>query len=260
MTLDAGTTYRINLHGRPWTGALPDPYLHGVYDGNGVLISGTRNDNNPRGGYDSEVFFTPEQDGAYYIAAGANGNGQGTYTLFVTEIADDIVAGTTTNGMVIVGEPATGEIESWGDRDWFKVTLEAGKSYNFDVWGSQAGRQTGEEGTGLTLADPYLYGLRDENGALIEGTTNDNRDGDWGNGKNAGAVLTVTEGGAYYVDVGANGNGTGTYGVGEGDRGRFQGRHVDRRGGDCRRPAGGGQDRLRGRRPVQFVYYYRSYP
>ena len=115
--------------------------------------------------------------------------------------------------MVIVGESATGEIESWGDRDWFKVTLEAGKSYNFDVWGSQAGRQTSEEGTGLTLADPYLYGLRDENGALIEGTTNDNRDGDWGNGKNAGAVLTVTEGGAYYVDVGANGNGTGTYGV-----------------------------------------------
>ena len=36
---------------------------------------------------------------------------------------DDYSATTQTTGAVAVGGPATGEIETGGDRDWFAVTL-----------------------------------------------------------------------------------------------------------------------------------------
>ena len=58
--------------------------------------------------------------------------GTGAYTLSVVESAavlrpdDDFEATTGTTGMVAVGGSATGEINYPNDRDWFRVTLEAG--------------------------------------------------------------------------------------------------------------------------------------
>ena len=34
-----------------------------------------------------------------------------------------------------VGGSATGEIDYWGDRDWFAVELEAGTTYRIDLEG-----------------------------------------------------------------------------------------------------------------------------
>ena len=51
VELVAGRTYIIDLRGRPTEdGTLRDPYLHGIHDAEGNLISGTTNDN---GGEDS---------------------------------------------------------------------------------------------------------------------------------------------------------------------------------------------------------------
>ena len=61
---------------------------------------------------------------------------------------------------------ATGEIGTVGDHDWFALTLEAGKTYQFDLKGSPTG-----DGT---LRDPCLFGLYDVQGLLIVGTANDN--------------------------------------------------------------------------------------
>ena len=144
VTLEAGTTYRIDLEGSP-TGAgdLSDPYLRGVHDANGVLLSRTTNDDGGTG-YNSRLVFTPEQGGTYYVAAGAYGSRTGTYRLSVTEVTtsvtDDYEAGTGTSATVAAGGSATGEIESAGDRDWFAVTLEAGTTYRIDLEGSPTGQ------------------------------------------------------------------------------------------------------------------------
>ena len=94
---------------------------------------------------------------------------------------------------------ATGEIEIGSDRDWFAVTLEAGKGYQIDLEGSSTG-----DGT---LVDPYLRGIHRSNGNLISGKTND----DFGMGWNSRVDFTPTADGTYYVAAGAYGGWTGTY-------------------------------------------------
>ena len=74
VTLEAGKTYQIDLEGsRTGEGTLRNPYLRGVHDEHGDLIAGTTNKNGGTG-RNSRVFFTAEEDGTYYVAAGAAGN------------------------------------------------------------------------------------------------------------------------------------------------------------------------------------------
>ena len=163
VTLDAGKVYRFDLEGLPTgQGSLADPYLHGIHDANGVRIADTTNDDDGTGA-NSLVFFAPEDDGIYYVAAGTYaGHRLGTYTLSVTQVTDDYTDGTGTTGKVAVGGSVTGNIDYWEDRDWFAVALEADQSYRIDVESTPAG-----DGT---LADPYLRGVHDANGAFIAGT------------------------------------------------------------------------------------------
>ena len=197
VTLEAGKTYRIDLEGAPTgDGTLRNPYLRGVYDSDGSRISGTTNDNGGTG-LNSRGIFTADDDGTYYVAAGGYGTNVGTYTLSVTEMEDDFAAGAVTTGTVTVGSPATGEIEFAGDRDWFAVTLEAGKTYRIDLEGSPT--------EGGTLSDPYLHGIYDADGDRIDGTS-DNNDG---TGRNSRAFFTAEEAGTYYVAAGAYSGGTG---------------------------------------------------
>ena len=200
VTLEAGKTYRIDLEGsRTGDGTLSDPYLHGVYDENGVLLDGTTNDD-AGVGLNSRVFFTAQEAGTYYVAAGAWREHEGTYTLSVTNVPDDFAAGTGTTGTVVVDSSTTGEIETPGDRDWFAVTLEAGKAYRIDLEGSETA------GAG-TLSDPYLRGIHDTDGVLLDGTTND----DGGAGYNSRVFFTAQEAGTYYVAAGTYHNEEGTY-------------------------------------------------
>ena len=84
-------------------------------------------DNHGGMGRNSRVRFTAEEAGTYYVAAGAGAYGyrRGTYKLSVTEVPDDLAAGTGTSGAVTVGGSVTSDIEISFDRDWFAVTLEA---------------------------------------------------------------------------------------------------------------------------------------
>ena len=97
VQLTAGTSYRMDLKGYDTgNGTAWNTYLDGIYDSNGVLISGTTDDD---GGFwqEAQVSFTPTDTGTYYIAAGAAGTFSGTgtffhgaftgsYTLFVEEV------------------------------------------------------------------------------------------------------------------------------------------------------------------------------
>ena len=117
----------------------------------------------------------------------------------VSEGDTDLPADSTTTGRVVVGGSATGNIGSNGDRDWFAVDLEAGKTYWFDLEGSWT--------DGGTLRDPYLRGIYDANGELIDGTTDDHA-GVWDNSR---VYFTPAEGATYYVSAGGHRNATGTY-------------------------------------------------
>ena len=201
VTLEAGKSYRIDLEGSPTdAGTLRNPYLRGVYDADGNRIGGTT-DNNGGTGHNARLLFEPEAAGTYYIAAGANGNRTGTYRVSVAEVGDDHPAGTGTTATVAVGGSATGEIERAGDRDWFAVTLEAGKSYRIDLEGSPT-----DAGT---LWNPYLRGVYDADGNRIGGATDNNG----GTGHNARLLFEPEAAGIYYIAAGANGDRTGTYRV-----------------------------------------------
>ena len=205
VTLEEGKTYRFDLEGR-WPGggasskgSLTHPHLRGIYDASGVLIDGTADENS--GGYNSsQVYFTADASGTYYVSASEHyGDGTGTYVLTVRELEDDFFANTSTTATVAVGGTATGEIEFTGDRDWFAVTLEAGKTYQINLAG-----WTTDKGT---LPDPYLRGIHDATGALIADTTDD----DGGSQKNSRVEFTAVTSGTYYVAAGAFDDLTGSY-------------------------------------------------
>ena len=192
-----GETYRIDLEGSPTSqGTLADPYLRGIHDADGDLISRTANDDGGTG-RNSQVYFTAEDSGTHYISAGAYNDGKGTYRLSIEKI-EDLPADTGTTGAVAVDGSVTSDIESVGDLDWFAVELVAGEAYRIDIEGAPTSRGT--------LSDPFLRGIYDSNGDLISGTTINNG----GTGANSRHVFEATDSGTYYIAAGAF-SGTGTY-------------------------------------------------
>ena len=96
------------------------------------------------------------------------------YTLQLTDITDstdDYLGWETTTGTVAVGGSVTGTINEDHDVDWFKVALEASKTYRF--------RLRGAGSSGGTLADPYLRLTRTpsifDGGIFGQAEVNDNR-------------------------------------------------------------------------------------
>ena len=217
VDLVAGRTYRFDLEGVVTNvGTLEDPYLHGIHNSQGILIGDTTDDD---GGvlWNSRVHFSATEGGTYYVSAGADESGRtyslgtftytlsvtGTYRLSVREIEGAQTAGTDTSGTVLVGGSVEDQIDFPNDRDWFAVTLVAGRTYRFDLEGSLHGHARGDG----PLDDPYLHGIHDSQGTLIGGTTDD----DGGSGRNSRVLYEATEDGTHYVSAGADGRGTGTY-------------------------------------------------
>ena len=100
-----------------------------------------------------------------------------------------------------MGGSVTGNIDPDTDADWFKVDLEAGKTYQIDQKGIDSG--------GGTLGDPLLDSIRDSSGTEIAGTFND--DVDFENDIfDSQIIFTPTAAGTYYLVAASNGA-TGTY-------------------------------------------------
>ena len=215
VEFEAGRSYQIDLKGSPTgDGTLRDPELFGIHDAEGNLISGTT-DSNGGEGRNSRETFTATESGTHYIAAGGRavwagpGYGQGTYEVAVTDLGqnrseaagEDLPAGSTTTGFVVVGGAATGKIGRAGDRDWFAVEFEAGRTYVIDLKGSPTG-----DGT---LRDPELFGIHDAEGNLISGTTDGY--GGYSLTSNSRVIFTAGETGTHYLAAGGARNYQGTY-------------------------------------------------
>ena len=199
VELEAGKTYQIDTSGVPTGGGtLPRGNLLGVYDAYGNELHWVH-DAVTIAGEDDQVFFTPYDNGTYYLAVGDPSGATGTYTVRVTETEDDFPATVDTTGTVEVGGSATGEIENEGDRDWFAVELVAGQPYTIDLRGSPTG-----DGT---LSDPYLRGVYDSNGFYIFYTV----DNDGGHDNNSQLVFTPTRSGTHYIEAGTSSGSQGTY-------------------------------------------------
>ena len=196
--------YQIDLEGAGTNrGTLTDPTLNAMRDASSNSISGTGNSDSGVG-INARTIFTALADGAHYVVAAGNG-ATGTYTLSVivlgangaSEADFDFPATTATSGRVEVGASATGNIKNLDDAyDWFRVDLEAGKTYQYDLEGVDTSR-------GM-LDDPYL-GLFDGSGTSLFD------DDDDGTGLNSRITHTPATGGTYYLGAARAGTSAGTY-------------------------------------------------
>ena len=200
VDLVADSAYRIDLEGKSSaSGSLVDPFVFGVRLVDGTLVAGTSDDDSGDG-ENSAVWFVASATGTHFVDVGADGSGTGIYELSVTGLSDDFASSTATAGAVAVdGAGVGGGVDFRGDRDWFAVTLEAGRTYLFQLRGSPSGVGS--------LADPELFGVHDDAGVLVAGTS----DADSGAGADAEAVFVPSVDGEYFVSAGAGDIGIGSY-------------------------------------------------
>lgn len=92
---------------------------------------------------------------------------------------------------ISVGQTVYGDLETLGDRDWYRVTLEAGQDYVFRLLG------VGFD----VLEDPELF-LRNANGTIL--SQNDDFGGDFS--RNSSLAFTPGSSGVYYIDAGGFSN------------------------------------------------------
>ena len=200
VELRVGQTYQVDLEGSPTgQGTNEDPILGGIYDSNGEQIPFYWDSNSGKGA-NARLYFQPEANGTYYIAASSKertassvGSPTGTYRLSVSDVTDtEIPASTATAASVAVGGTATGEIEASGDQNWFRVELVADTTYLIEQRGvigflddpwiipdgtrrcTSCGWDEDWRGEDLpdhgTLVTPLIRGIRDVDGNLIAGT------------------------------------------------------------------------------------------
>jgi hypothetical protein len=122
----------------------------------------------------------------------------GEYAFFRN--VDDYAASTATTGKVAIGGSTTGNIETPGDADWFKVELTSGKTYRFHLEGSDTGQGTLQYPV-LRLLDGAGNELQSDTGSV---------DGP-GPGWTSVVTYTASSSGTYHVSCEASGKHIGTY-------------------------------------------------
>ena len=129
----------------------------------------------------------PYQDGCDYVSLNTNAP-----VVETTDAAQDV----STVYSIEPGQAFSGTIHAAGNRDWVRVDLEAGVSYDFDLRGTASGVGT--------LTDPVMA-LYDANGTYVTG----NDDG--GAGNESYLSYTPQTSGTFYLMARGFSAATGTY-------------------------------------------------
>ncbi len=192
ITLEAGREYQIDLLDNDSSRTtLNDPLLGGLFDAGGSQVAPSDDDSGPI--LSSRIVFSPEETGTFFIEAAA-ASGTGSYTLNVKDIGfapgPDLADTTATLGTAVVGEDFISAIDTSGDVDLIRVSLEAGVAYEVNVFGAFFD-------TGLSLIDPVIDGILDANGNLIAGTSAD----DGGSVFNPRVDFTPSVSGDFFIQV-----------------------------------------------------------
>ena len=205
VELEETTRYQIDLEGADTgRGTVSDPTINAVRDAGGNTITGTQNDDSGVGN-NARTIFTATASGTHYVVAAAY-QSTGTYTLSVivlgangaSEAHADFPNNNTTSGRVEVGASVTGNTATVSGDDWFRVDLEAGKTYQFDLEGAPTNRGT--------LPDPLL---KFYDGSENQISRNDDIDPD--DNLNSQIVYPATATGTYYLSANSTNLDTGTY-------------------------------------------------
>lgn len=176
-------SYRITLDG---SGASPlqDPYLR-IVDGAGNELASA---DDSESSLNPVLQWRPEHSGTVYVEASAYANAYaGGYTLNVTSQAaptDATSADTRTRGRIAVGGQVTASLDYAGDKDWYRITLEAGQSYRFGLTSS-----------GDTPVDDPYVSIHNAAGEELAA------DDDGGEGLNSYLEFTAPSSGVYYVEA-----------------------------------------------------------
>ncbi len=151
-------------------------------------------------------FSTGNLAGTYYVGVKQGSSGTtaavtGSYVVSVGVTQDDYTAGLDTSGNLAIGGTISGNIDYTGDRDYFRVQLDAGTAYKFDLRGASSG--------GGTLSNPALT-LHDAHNTAIRWDDNGGR-AYLGSSTDAQIVYIPRETGAYYVGATGSESATGNY-------------------------------------------------
>jgi hypothetical protein len=196
-----GSTYVFDLEGNTTgAGTLENPYLR-LLDSDGNEIAS----NDDAGSPNSQLGYSAAVDGLIYVSAGTANSGTGSFRLGAREFVGDVPDSTATKATLAVGGSLTGLTDYVGDRDWYRVEVQAGQTYAFDL------EATGD-GTG-SVVNPLLV-LRDADGNELRS------DGNGGTGSNAQLGFSATADTVLYLDASGSDTGTGSY--------RLSGREVPR--------------------------------
>ena len=133
VKLVEGHAYVVDQRGESsGGGTMVDPFLMGLYDAQGSVISGTRS---PDGGVgiDSRLYYLATGAGRHYVSAAGNGEeptGTGTYTLSIRDLtvgdADATSSGATAWGEIVDQSSeleVSGRIGADDRADYFSFTL-----------------------------------------------------------------------------------------------------------------------------------------
>jgi hypothetical protein len=183
VSLKANVAYSFRVDGKP---EGLSSYLSGpdvaLVDAFGRALVGGMHDQTA-----SLFTFQPVADGDYYVTVSTSSE-VFSYTISSVVNADDRYLGSAaTTGTLSPGGVIRSAIDFKGDTDWFKVELQAGQRYTFEL--------TGAAGGGGTLPVPELK-LYDANGiaqAQVSGNPS----------YSPFLSFTATKSGTYYVQAGS---------------------------------------------------------
>lgn len=184
-----GRPYRFNLIGDP-EGGLADPTLV-LYDAQGAQVA---SDDDGGTGVNSYLTFMSATGGSYFAAVSSYGNtGTGRYWL---SASDTDVPGNayTDENLDSGGDDRISRIDMEGDRDSYRVGLEAGVTYMIEVNGH------GD----APLADPVLAVLNEAEEQIAS-------DDDSGDGRNARLRFSPEQSGTYTIQASGLGGSIGWY-------------------------------------------------
>jgi len=106
-----------------------------------------------------DTYVSWKAGGAYHdvMLAGYDGDIYGLLNQIVW-FEDDYAGSTATTGTLADGGSVAGEIQDYTDQDWFRIDLDGGRLYTFDIMGEADG--------GGTALDPYVI-LYDADGNYV---------------------------------------------------------------------------------------------
>ncbi len=151
MSVERGQRYSFTLDGVAGAdGQALDPML-GIYDAQGNQIA--MNDDSGES-LNSALSYAPSENGEVFVEARAySDEATGRYRLAVTSAAvppDAAGNDATTRARLVPGTPITGNIESQGDSDWYRLSARRGQRYHITL---SSAEQDGVNDTLLRVVD-----------------------------------------------------------------------------------------------------------